>query len=110
MKKLLLIAILLSAITSAFAYDRTGPNTSVGNIYADVNGGIFVYFDNNAMPDCYQNKGAYLPGTNKDGQNNVFSMLLSAKAAKQTVQVFYNINKGGTGWSMCTIHAIYLKS
>jgi hypothetical protein len=94
---------------AALSYDKVGVDTTVSHIYADVYGGMFVYFGANSAPGCYNNNGITLPTGQNDGQAKILSMLLSAKATGQKVQAFYNINEGSTGWATCSLEAIYLK-
>ncbi len=108
MKKIIVSLFLLLPITVS-AYDRVGPPTDVESVYMDVNSSTFVIFGENGMPDCWSNKGAYLPTGQNNSQAKIVSILLSAKATGQKIQVYYNINEGGSGWSMCTIHAVQVK-
>lgn len=107
MKKVILILCLLFA--SQVMAVETGGITKVDRIYIDVNGGSpFIHFGADSLPGCYNESGAYLPVKNTEAFNRIYSTVLSAHAAQKSVRVYYHKNEGRTGWSMCTIEAVYV--
>nr|BDD45210.1 hypothetical protein 16 [Saccharospirillaceae bacterium] len=101
-----LLLVALPIIT--FAYDEKSEWTTVSKIYVKANGNSpFVVFNNNALPGCYKDQGAYLPASDEQGANRVYSGLLSAMHSGSQVQVFYTYNTNSDGWGMCDIYAVY---
>jgi hypothetical protein len=109
MFRIAILVSLLSISFSIYAYDAASAVTEVKQIYTDKNGGIYVHFGNDSMQGCHSNNGAYVVKGNVEGVNNILTILLTAKTAKQKVQVLYDYTGIESGWSMCHIHGVYIK-
>lgn len=98
-------------VLSAFAVPSLGYEsglwTTVGQIYTKNNGQVFVSFGANAMPGCYQDKGAYLKGSDID---KLYSTVLAAFMAGKSVRPLYHIDTAKTGWGLCYVEAVYLRN
>lgn len=104
-----LICLLVSMSSNALAAEY-GPATTVKYIYSRTDTGKpYVYFDENAMPGCYENKGGYLSLADEKGADRTYSLLLSAFMSGKTVRVYYHFNSvepGYNGWALCDIEAV----
>lgn len=99
--------LMLSAFAVPVLGYESGAWTTVGQIYSKNNGQVFVYFGANAMPGCYQNKAAYLKGSDID---KLYSTVLAAFMAGKSVRPLYHIDTTKTGWGLCYVDAVYLKN
>ncbi len=95
------------------ASDQYGPWTKVVDIYSPANGNSpFIRFGANSMPGCYDNSGGYLPLSNPEAANRVYSTILSALMAKQDIKVHFNFNTasaGYNGWGLCNIESVSVR-
>lgn len=110
MKYKILLAITMLYSTITFAYDASGPVTTVEYIYSGTTGGApYISFGPNAMPGCYADNGGYLFSTNNSNIDQTYSLILAAYMSKKPVKVFYNFQDkppGYNGWGLCQIEAI----
>lgn len=96
-------------VTPSPTHAATGPWTTITQIYARTGSGKhFIYMASGGMPGCYNDRGAYLGNVDPENEKAAYSALLAALLGDREVQVFYTIT-GQTGWSMCTIDAVYIR-
>lgn len=110
-KKIVVVSVLMVLSSLSAGYEDKGSWTYVKQIYVPTGGGkIFVYFEENGLPGCYSNNGAYIPTGNVEGANRVHSTLLAALMANKKVQAFYNYTSSDqSSWSRCTLEAVYVQ-
>ncbi|MEM7765649.1 MAG: hypothetical protein AAF290_16405 [Pseudomonadota bacterium] len=102
--------IYLSMVIPLPAHAETGPWTTITQIYSRTGTGRpFIYLASGAMPGCHNDRGGYLGNEDPEHAKATYSTLLAALLADREVQIFYTITGVPSGWSMCTITAVYIR-
>ncbi len=116
MQSSLIFIFIASWCFNANAWDAHSTVTKVKYIYAPVGSGSspFISFEENTLPGCYGNKGAYLifSENNERNADTVYSTLLAAYMAQKPVSVYYdyaNTDPEYNGWGKCHISGVDIR-
>lgn len=96
--------LLIMALCTSNAWAETGNMTTVESIFSPVSAGKpFVTFGVNGLPNCYDQRGAFLPTTDVEASSRIYAGLLAAMYSGKKVQAKYTVDTTETGWGRCDI-------
>lgn len=108
----MIIALTLGLFGSAYAQQSSGPMQTplkIDRMYQNDGTAIFIAFETQAMPSCYQDSGGYLRKSHPNF-DQLYAQILTmmAMGGIRGYVLYRPINPGAGQWSDCDIVGFYL--